>query len=66
MAISTSVDVLGAAPPAYHEGASGLDEEKKVIVQEETAPIGLGDQTHRKLKSRHIQLIGNLTPSLPP
>ena len=57
--MSTSIDVPGAAPPAYNrETALGSDEEKKVIVEEETTSLGLGDHTHRKLKSRHIQLIG--------
>jgi len=63
---STSVDLPGAVPPAYGALAPGSDEEKKVVVQEETASIGVGDQTHRKLKSRHIQLIGNLPPSPAP
>ncbi|KAB5535273.1 putative carnitine transport protein [Coniochaeta sp. 2T2.1] len=57
--MSTSIDVPGAAPPAYaRETVLGSDEEKKVIVEEETSSIGMGDHTHRKLRSRHIQLIG--------
>jgi amino acid transporter len=59
---STSINVPGAAPPAYQKAVPGSDEEKKVVMHEETASIGVGDHTHRKLKSRHIQLIGNPPP----
>ncbi|KAH8911330.1 putative carnitine transport protein [Coniochaeta sp. PMI_546] len=57
---STSVNVPGVAPPTYRAAAPGADEEKKAVVQDETASIGVGDHTHRKLKSRHIQLIGSI------
>jgi amino acid transporter len=59
---STAVDMPGAALPAYKGPAAGSDEEKKGAIREETASIGVGDQTHRKLKSRHIQLIGTPSP----
>lgn len=60
MMASTAINVPGAAPPVYRAAAAGSDEEKKSTVQEETASIEVGDQTHRKLKSRHIQLIGKM------
>ncbi|KAI1869954.1 uncharacterized protein JN550_005544 [Neoarthrinium moseri] len=58
---STGVDYAGAAP-AYGSDKTGGDAEKNAFGRPssiaESVHMGKVDQTHRKLKSRHIQLIG--------
>ena len=66
---STGIDVAGSrGPPPYSVPRRASDDEKKVGTAEdpespEIASIGKGDHTVRKLKSRHIQLIGTVEPS---
>ena len=63
---STGIDVAGSrGPPHYNAAHRIFDDEKKVDSDPESpevASIGKGDHTVRKLKSRHIQLIGATGP----
>lgn len=61
---STGVDLAGGQPhPHPVAGQPRVKEEKDAeklaeAVPVETVSIDEGDHTHRRLKSRHIQLIG--------
>jgi hypothetical protein len=60
---STGIHLPGRQSPSYPEASLRTDEEKDggnlaKAVPVETVSIDVGDHTHRKLKSRHIQLIG--------
>lgn len=63
---STGIDLPGKQPPPYPDKFPSSEDKKQTGIfsetdQPEAASIGVGDRTHRKLKSRHIQLIGNDT-----
>jgi amino acid transporter len=60
---STGVDLPGKQPHSHPVAGLRINEEKDTeklaeAVPVETVSIDEGDHTHRKLKSRHIQLIG--------
>lgn len=59
---STGIDVAGSRPPHYDEPRRISDEKKLHGHGDPESPeigsISKGDHTVRRLKSRHIQLIG--------
>ncbi|KAF2145617.1 uncharacterized protein K452DRAFT_295219 [Aplosporella prunicola CBS 121167] len=58
---ATGIDLVGAAPPVTHREDKELGEKKPYLGNEspESGSVQVpGDHTHRRLKPRHIQLIG--------